>query len=110
MNIADSGLQLGPYTIQQRQEPDRQWPLWWVFLGSALIGKSFSRPDLGCCDWLERQQRYGTFYAYSSAKLPEFTVTNGTRRTARYLARKRKVGAPRKPETLQDIAKQLAGD
>jgi len=64
-------FRLGPYTVQQRPREDSPaWAQYRVFLGAVLIGKSFSIPDLGCCAWLEQQMREGTFYAYSSAKLP----------------------------------------
>lgn len=88
MNIAASSLQLGPYTVQQRQEPDRQWPLWWVFLGTVLIGKCFSRPCESDCAYLHHQQLHQTGYAYSSAKLPTLSLTGSNGRFARYLAKK----------------------
>lgn len=75
MIIAESRtFQLGPYTV--RQQPRRDSPAWacyLVFLGDVLIGKSFSMPNRSDCEWIERQQRDQTFYAYSSAKLPNVT-------------------------------------
>lgn len=93
-------FQLGPYIVQQRHEAD----LYRIMLGDVLIGKCFSRPCESDCRWLEQQQRQQTFYAYSSAPLPR----------AKPIAKppvpvKRRVGRPRKPETLQDIEKALAG-
>lgn len=77
-----SSLQIGPYAVQLRQEPGHQCPLYCVFLGHVLIGKCISMPDLDACRWLELQQREQTFYAYSSAKLPELSKNeNGTRRS-----------------------------
>jgi len=88
MNIVETRtFQLGQYTVQQRPRFDSpSWGQYLVFLGNILIGKSFSMPDIGCCEWLEHHQRHQTMYAYSSAKLPELT---GVRRGARYLAHKR---------------------
>lgn len=101
-------FELGPYVVRQRSEPDRQWPLYCIYLGRVLIGKSFSKPDLGCCEWLERQMRDQTFYAYSTEKLTDkpygFTATH-----QQYISKNRKRGAPQKPETIADIEKALAG-
>lgn len=103
-------IQIGPYIVQLRQEPGHQCPLYRVFLKHVLIGKCISVPDLDACRWLELQQREQTFYAYSSTPLADLT---GTRRAttggAHPMARNRKTGAPRKPETIRDIAKALAG-
>src|SRR4051812_21148602 len=73
---------VGAYIVKQTPEPDRQWPLYRVYLGGVLIGKSFSMPDEDACRWLEHQQRAQTFYAYSSAKLPELSMNkSGVRRS-----------------------------
>lgn len=92
---------LGPYTVSRRHEAD----LYRVFLSAVLIGKCYSRPCESDCRWLELQMREQTGYAYSSAPLPTLSVTSDAGRTARY----RKAGAPRKPETIADIAKAIAG-
>lgn len=111
MNMIEPlNFKLGPYTIRHRQEPGHQCPLYCVFLDCVLIGKCISVPDLDACKWLERQQREQTFYAYSSAPLPDLT---GARRAntggAHAMARNRKIGRPRSAETLRDIKKALAG-
>lgn len=87
MNIIESKtFQLGPYTVRQRPRIDSPgWAQYLVFLGGVLIGKSFSMPNEGDCQWLERQQRDQTFYAYSSAKLHDLT---GLRRLKRIMRRR----------------------
>jgi hypothetical protein len=100
-----TSLQIGPYTVQLRQGPGHQCPLYCVYLDSVLIGKCISVPDLDVCRWIERQQREQTFYAYSSAKLPG---KYGDRTGGARCARNRKLGAPRKAATLREIEKALA--
>ncbi|MDP2619286.1 MAG: hypothetical protein Q8P46_03790 [Hyphomicrobiales bacterium] len=53
--IADTEYwRIGKYTVQSRPRPDNPaFSLFVVFHGLRLVGKSFSRPDLGCCRWLE---------------------------------------------------------
>jgi hypothetical protein len=47
-------FQLGLYTVRVRPRPDSPgWPVYIVYRGMLLIGKSFSRPDEGCCRWIE---------------------------------------------------------
>lgn len=67
---------LGCYTVQQRPRPDNPaWPVYIVFRGDPetgyrVVGRSFSRPDEGCCRWLERQVDMDRpMYAYASAPL-----------------------------------------
>lgn len=69
MIIADTGqFELGPYTIYQRVRPDNPaWPAYLVFRGDKLIGRNFSKPDLGCCEWLERRE---TLEPYAEAMYP----------------------------------------
>lgn len=65
---------LGRFTVRPAIRTDNPaFPVYLVFLGDVLIGKSFSIPDIGCCEWLELQQREQTMYAYSSAKLKTHT-------------------------------------
>ena len=108
LTIESQIFSVGPYNVQLRQEPNQRQALYWVFLGYVQIGKCVSRPSLSDAEWLHREQRNKTGYAYSSAPMQELS---GKRRSANYLspARNRKVGAPRKPETIRDIAKALAG-
>ena len=103
-------MNIGPYIVRLLQQPGHGCALYCVYLGSVKIGQCISMPSESDCKYLERQQREQTFYAYSSAPLQNLT---GTRRAntggAHPMARNRKVGAPRKSETLRDIAKQIAG-
>lgn len=44
----------GPYTIQQKPRLDSpSWPVYVVFRGERLVGKSFSLPSESDCRWLE---------------------------------------------------------
>lgn len=74
---------VGKYTVIQRPRLDSPgWGQYCVYVEGILIGKSFSMPNEDACQWLERQQREQTFYAYSSAKLPELSRNeNGRRRS-----------------------------
>lgn len=62
---------LGRYTVQQRPRFDSPaWAVYIIFRGAKLIGKSFSRPDLDCCKWLERNREPDIpCYADPGAKL-----------------------------------------
>lgn len=110
MNPGDTFI-LGKYTVRLGLRRDNPaFPLYLVFLGHVLIGKSFSRVDEDACRWLERQQRDQTFYAYSTEKLTDkpygFTAVHQT-----YVRKViRKQSRQPKPETILDIAKALAGD
>lgn len=75
MNIVETHVfEIGPYRVRQQPRFDSPaWACYLVFLGDVLIGKSFSMPSQSDCEWLERQQRDQTFYAYSSAKLSNVT-------------------------------------
>ena len=57
--IADTvSFELGRYTVWQRPRFDSPaWAVYLVYLGDRLIGKSFSRPDIGQCQRLEREGR-----------------------------------------------------
>lgn len=54
--IADTtSFDIGPFKVHQRPRFDNPaFAVYIVMRGAQLIGKSFSRPDLGCCQWLER--------------------------------------------------------
>lgn len=82
--------EIGKFTVRQRPRFDNpSWGQYLVFIGEKLIGKSFSMPDLGACEWLERQEAGRTIYAYNSAPLPD---------TSMY---RRGVSKPRMPITLK---------
>lgn len=90
MNIVESRtFELGRFTVRQKPRFDSPgWAQYLVYLGEVLIGKSFSMPDLSCCEWLY-QQRCGPLSA-SIAKV--FDVTGATRRLGDYRkARRRKL-------------------
>lgn len=65
MVIAETAtFEVGRYLVVQRPRPDNPaWPVYIVFLKDKLVGKSFSRPDIGCCDWLNRQKNDEVRYA-----------------------------------------------
>lgn len=67
-------FRLGPYTVLRYHDAD----LYRIFLGTILIGKCYSMPSQSDCEWLERQQRAQTMYAYSTAPLPD---VSGIRRS-----------------------------
>ena len=47
---------LGRFTVRQGVRPDNPaFAVYMVFVGEKLIGRSFSVPDRGCCEWLQRQ-------------------------------------------------------
>lgn len=109
--FAPHEIQVGPYVVRVRLRRDNPaFPVYMIFLGHVMIGKSFSMVDEGACRWLETQQREQTFYAYSNERLTDkpygFTATH-----QQYVRKvKQNRGAPQKPETIADIAKALAGD
>lgn len=50
---------LGKFTVRQSPRFDNPaWAVYTVYLGDKVIGKSFSIPDLGCCEYLERWDGY----------------------------------------------------
>jgi hypothetical protein len=56
-----STFTIGKYTVREQLRFDNPaFPQYVVFLGDKLIGKSFSRPDLGCCQFLERESIYAS--------------------------------------------------
>lgn len=60
-----TSFDLGPFKIHQRPRFDnRAFAVYIVLRGTKMIGKSFSRPDLACCEWLERTN--GAAYASQS--------------------------------------------
>lgn len=111
MNIfAPHEIPVGRYLVKVRLRTDNPaFPVYMIFLGHVMIGKSFSMVDEGACRWLEQQQREQTFYAYSTERLTDkpygFTAVH-----EKYVQKNRKRGAPQKPETIADIEKALAGD
>jgi hypothetical protein len=95
-----SSIKLGPYTVRLLEKPGPGCSLYAVYLGSTKIGQCISLPGESDCQWLERQMREQTGYAYSTTPLPH--------RWAQRKARSRR-GRPRNSETIRDIAKELAG-
>ena len=81
----------GPYRIQQRPRPDNSaWAQYIVFRGDRLIGKSFSLPDLGCCQWLECHA--GNVYATVSAKHKGYSARGNA--ALRHRARLARIAEP----------------
>ncbi len=104
MKPGDS-FRLGKYTVRLGMRRDNPaFPVFEVFIGHVMIGKSFSRVDEGACRWLERQQRDQTGYAYSTENLSDkpygFTAVH---HYLHYKVRR----SPRKPEPIADIKKVL---
>lgn len=76
---------LGHFTVWQRPRFDNPaWPVYIVYLRDRLVGKSFSRPDLSCCEWLAKQKTLEPVYADTSAPLWKAELRGVTK------ARKRK--------------------
>ncbi len=47
----------GRFTVQERSRPDNPtWPVYIILLHDREIGRSFSIPDIGCCEWLLSHQ------------------------------------------------------
>lgn len=82
--VETSTFAMGRYLVVQRPRPDNPgWAVYLVFLGETLVGKSFSMPDIGCCQWLE----HGRYTKVRSAKLRRYTFNppspGSTQRTGR---------------------------
>jgi hypothetical protein len=85
--IADTReFQIGCFTVQQRPRPDNPAvPAYVVFIGERLIGKSFSLPNIDCCESLLRQTpcaRHIYAYAHESAPLRRYTMGSSIKRRA----------------------------
>ena len=99
----------GPYTIRQQPRNDNPyWPCFLVFKDDVLIGKSFSRPDLGCCQWLEQQEEGRTVYAYNSAPLYEESIYRRGKSGRRGTFQINRRGRPTKAEQARREAMLLA--
>jgi len=78
--------QCGRFVIQQRPRPDNPaWAVYIVILDAREIGRSFSLPDVDCCEWLLHQPD-GTYAPPSMIKHWSYTE------------RQRKRGRPSKAE------------
>lgn len=101
MNIVESRtFEIGRFTVRQRPRLDSPgWGQYLIYLGDVLIGKSFSMPDLDCCEWLYLQQSGQTMYAYSSVQRRH--VSEGKRGRPRG-------GRPTKAQTDYTLAEALA--
>lgn len=84
--MTEDSFELGPYTVRIAVRPDNPlWPQYLVFLAGVLIGRHFSRPDRGCCDWLAAQRAAGrTVYANPSAKPKTHPMRNYPQRIRDY--------------------------
>ena len=66
---------VGRFTVVQRPRIDSPgWGQYLVYLKDLRIGACFSVPDLDACEWLYRQMRDDTFYAYGPVKLQDVRV------------------------------------
>jgi hypothetical protein len=79
VNIAECRtFHIGRFTVWQRPRQDNPfWPVYIVFVGERLVGKSFSLPNLDCCRWLER---WGNRYAEDSAAPRRHSANQGEAR------------------------------
>lgn len=52
-------FKLGPYTVLVRVRPDNPaFSAFIVYRGTIFLGRQFSRPGIGDCEWLERAGHY----------------------------------------------------
>lgn len=66
-------MTFGKYTVKLGLRADNPaFPVYIVYAGGKEIGRSFSMPDRGCCEWLHRQKHGCVVYAAESAKLPRY--------------------------------------
>lgn len=108
MNVAESRtFQLGPYTVRQRPRFDNPaFAVYKVFRGDTFIGDSFSIPDLGCCEWLERTRGvYAT--PEENYQLPPLRERGAVSRTWRQ-ERLRRSGRQRKADSDRELAEAIA--
>jgi hypothetical protein len=105
VNIVETRtFMLGVYTVQQRPRFDSPgWGQYLVFLKGVLIGKCFSCPCESDCQWLERQQREQTGYAYSSAELHDLTGIRRGKAWRNYPKRKKKSAPDLEPEPADAV-------
>lgn len=48
-------FQVGRFTVHQRVRPDNPfWPVYIVTLADRIVGRNFSQPNEGDCEWLLR--------------------------------------------------------
>lgn len=104
MIIADTcSFTLGKFTVQQRPRPDNPaWPVYIVFRGEKLIGKSFSIPDLGCCEWLERTNGVYATPEESYQMLP-LRLRGAIKERVR-----RPAGRPRREDSERELAEAIS--
>lgn len=78
-------IQLGPYTVRAAIRIDNPaFPVYLIYHNENLVGKSFSLPDLSCCEWLERTQ--GQFGLASDVKLRPAAPLRGVAKQRRRLS------------------------
>ncbi len=99
-----TSFQLGPYTVTQEQQPSPACALYVVRRGAVKIGQCVSWPGLSDCQWLERQQREQSGYAYSATPLPHRWEQRNAIRRSRKSVYRRGGG----PKTKADLARELA--
>lgn len=106
MTVAETkSFQIGPYTVQQRPRFDN--PAFAVYIVSRdqkMVGKSFSYPDLGCCEWLERERGVYAESSCSSTALYRERVRAAERGRASY---RKRAGRPRKGEAERELAEAI---
>lgn len=103
-------LLLGPYVVREGLRPDNPaFPVYLIFKGDELIGKSFSMPDEGCCRWIEQQAEYErTVYAEPAKKEDTSIYLRGvTGRKRRALKPYTRPGRPSNAERARRSAELL---
>lgn len=75
MIIAETrSFTIGRYTVWQRPRFDNPaFAQYLIYLRDKLLGKSFSLPDIGCCEWVERHGSENPQYADDSQPLRRWT-------------------------------------
>lgn len=109
MNIAESRtFQLGPYIVRQRPRFDNPaFAVYKVFRSDTFIGDSFSIPDLGCCEWLERTRGvYAT--PEENYQMPALRERGAVSREWRHQRLLRKSGRQRKVDADRELAEAIA--
>lgn len=76
MIIAETrSFTVGIYTVWQRPRMDNPaFPQYLIYLRDRLLGKSFSVPDVSCCEWVREHGSDSPQYAEDSKPLKRWTT------------------------------------
>ncbi len=93
---------LGPYTVKQRPRFDNPaFAVYKIFRGTKFVAASFSRPDEGCCRWLELQKSANLVYAEASRPLFENALRGAA--LLKTQRRKREAEARKRAEAEENV-------